>query len=253
MRDPYKVLGVSRDTTAKEIKAAYRKLVLQYHPDKNPGDQISTEMLKMINEAYAILSDPAARAEFNRQHKIHENNVAEQVLHPQSETASGTMVVAGQDDVQIIEIKRQDRVTISPFIRKMLIVDCIVAGIFFFWYSKTSPNLPHTYIPQVVRNAASTTRGGGNSWDEDLTMGVYLSLILSLYTAYVLVFKKELRFLNPLIYLKCLTLFWLVAGTVGLTTVKANFGFAAVVTTWTALFILITAIYRLDIQLGGPG
>lgn len=66
MDDPYQVLGVARDADADEIKAAYRKLALRYHPDRNPGDTQAEERFKRISEAYATLRDPAQRARFDR-------------------------------------------------------------------------------------------------------------------------------------------------------------------------------------------
>lgn len=64
--DPYEVLGVPRDATIDEIKRAYRKLAMEYHPDKNPGDPVCEEKFKRISEAYGILSDPQKRAAYDR-------------------------------------------------------------------------------------------------------------------------------------------------------------------------------------------
>ncbi|BDG17259.1 J domain-containing protein [Thermus brockianus] len=66
MKDYYAILGVSREATQEEIKRAYRKLALQYHPDRNPGDKAAEERFKEINEAYAVLSDPEKRAQYDR-------------------------------------------------------------------------------------------------------------------------------------------------------------------------------------------
>ncbi len=66
MNDYYAILGVDRDANADEIKKAYRRLALQYHPDKNPGDKAAEEKFKQINEAYAVLSDPEKRANYDR-------------------------------------------------------------------------------------------------------------------------------------------------------------------------------------------
>ncbi len=60
-RDYYEVLGVSRDADAQEIKSKYRKVALQYHPDRNPGDQEAEERFKEASEAYKVLSDPEQR------------------------------------------------------------------------------------------------------------------------------------------------------------------------------------------------
>jgi len=60
-KDYYRLLGVPRTATQKEIKAAFRKLAAKHHPDKNPGDKQAEERFKEINEAYAVLSDPEKR------------------------------------------------------------------------------------------------------------------------------------------------------------------------------------------------
>lgn len=65
-RDYYEVLGVSRDTAEGEIKKAYRKLALKYHPDKNPGDAEAEAFFKEAAEAYSVLSDAEKRARYDR-------------------------------------------------------------------------------------------------------------------------------------------------------------------------------------------
>src|SRR3990172_879617 len=65
-KDYYKILGVSRGTSQDEIKKAYRKLALQYHPDRNPNNKAAEEKFKEANEAYQVLSDPEKRAHYDQ-------------------------------------------------------------------------------------------------------------------------------------------------------------------------------------------
>ncbi|HEY0077180.1 MAG TPA: molecular chaperone DnaJ [Pyrinomonadaceae bacterium] len=65
-RDYYEVLGVTRGATESEIKSAYRRLAVRYHPDKNPGDSAAEEKFKEAAEAYSVLSDAEQRARYDR-------------------------------------------------------------------------------------------------------------------------------------------------------------------------------------------
>ena len=65
-KDFYEILGVSKSATQDEIKKAYRKVAMQYHPDRNPGDKASEEKFKEAAEAYEILSDTDKRAQYDR-------------------------------------------------------------------------------------------------------------------------------------------------------------------------------------------
>lgn len=65
-KDYYQVLGINKNASTDEIKKAYRKLAMQYHPDRNPGDSQAEEKFKEINEAYQVLSDDDKRAHYDR-------------------------------------------------------------------------------------------------------------------------------------------------------------------------------------------
>jgi molecular chaperone DnaJ len=65
-RDYYEILGVNKNATADEIKKAYRKVAMQYHPDRNPGDKPAEEKFKEAAEAYEILSDTDKKAQYDR-------------------------------------------------------------------------------------------------------------------------------------------------------------------------------------------
>ncbi|MFP3983999.1 MAG: DnaJ domain-containing protein, partial [Desulfurivibrionaceae bacterium] len=65
MEDYYKILGVGKNASQDEIKKAYRKMALKYHPDKTKGDKQAEDMFKKANEAYAVLSDPEKRKQYD--------------------------------------------------------------------------------------------------------------------------------------------------------------------------------------------
>ncbi len=64
--NPYKILGVDKNASDADIKKAYHKLVMKYHPDKNPGDKAAEDKFKEINNAFDVLKDPQKRAAFDR-------------------------------------------------------------------------------------------------------------------------------------------------------------------------------------------
>ena len=65
-RDYYEVLGVDRTADTEEIKKAYRKLALKFHPDRNPNDKAAEEKFKELGEAYEALSEPSSRAAYDQ-------------------------------------------------------------------------------------------------------------------------------------------------------------------------------------------
>ena len=65
-RDYYEVLEITKSASAEEIKKAFRKKAMQYHPDRNPGDKEAEEKFKEINEAYEVLSDPQKKDRYDR-------------------------------------------------------------------------------------------------------------------------------------------------------------------------------------------
>ena len=88
--DYYSLLGVKRSASPTDIKNAFRKLVFQYHPDRNPNDRAAAERLKRVLEAYGVLSNSAKRASYDR-----ETRPATEAEAGQSEEQFGNHVGAG--------------------------------------------------------------------------------------------------------------------------------------------------------------
>ena len=65
-RDFYEVLGVSRDASERDIKKAYKRLAMKYHPDRNQGDESAADKFKEVKEAYEILTDPQKKAAYDQ-------------------------------------------------------------------------------------------------------------------------------------------------------------------------------------------
>src|SRR4051812_15879016 len=65
-RDYYEVLGIERNASLDEVKKAYKKLALKFHPDRNPNDKEAEEQFKVCSEAYAVLSDDSKRRRYDQ-------------------------------------------------------------------------------------------------------------------------------------------------------------------------------------------
>ena len=74
MEDLYEILGVTKNASQSEIKSAYRKLAVKYHPDKNPGDKVAEEKFKKITAAYDVLSDETKRRQYDSYGSYAEND-----------------------------------------------------------------------------------------------------------------------------------------------------------------------------------
>ena len=66
----YKILGIEESASAEEIKSAYRKMAMKYHPDRNPNDRVAEQKIKEVNEAYGVLGSPEKRAEYDLRQKM---------------------------------------------------------------------------------------------------------------------------------------------------------------------------------------
>ena len=80
--DFYNILGIDKSASASEIKKAYRKKAIAYHPDKNPDDPSAEEKFKKAAEAYEVLSDPNKKARYDQYgHQAFEGSMGDSTLH----------------------------------------------------------------------------------------------------------------------------------------------------------------------------
>lgn len=78
MQDYYQILGLSQTATSAQIRAAFKRLAMQYHPDRNPGNAMAEEIFKQVNEAYHILSDPLKKARYDSRFYTYETQSSTQ-------------------------------------------------------------------------------------------------------------------------------------------------------------------------------
>ena len=96
MKDPYKILGISRWEPLESAKREYRKLAIKYHPDKNPGDKEAEEKFKEVAEAYSILSDPDKKKMYDKYGCINVEEVTvDDMMDTFKETAKSYSKTAG--------------------------------------------------------------------------------------------------------------------------------------------------------------
>jgi hypothetical protein len=169
MRNYYKVLGIPAAATPLQIKKAYRKLVLQHHPDRNPGSTIAVEMLKMLNEAYEVLSDPEKKADYDRSRGLHREpstpvEATGERLRPEASVFTGPGYGKIWDlDTYPVEVEEW-----PPVLKYALVIDMVVSVVFFLLTLRIMPPLLHVLQLTLVGVAAffvkNKKRSNGLIW-----------------------------------------------------------------------------------------
>ncbi len=120
LKDYYTILEVTPVATLQEIKRSFRRLALQYHPDKNSGDHLSEARFKEVREAYEILSDPKQREEYNYKRWYNRSTGGSFTYRPL--TPAGILAAAEQlrNYVRITNIFQVDHNALSFHIRQLL-------------------------------------------------------------------------------------------------------------------------------------
>lgn len=98
-KDYYNILELKKDATQKQIRDAYRRMALLYHPDKNRDNPVATDLMKEINESYAVLSDPLKRRQYDALRHVHGSSAYGQFRQTHSEQD----IFRGSDINQIFE------------------------------------------------------------------------------------------------------------------------------------------------------
>lgn len=95
-KDLYAILGLDEKAGPEELRRAYLSLAVKYHPDRNPGDIVAEERFKDISQAYAVLSDPVARARYERLMRARRDSASAAGARPEQQPAAGASSATGQ-------------------------------------------------------------------------------------------------------------------------------------------------------------
>lgn len=267
MRNYYKVLGVPESATAAEIKQAYRKLAALHHPDHNPHDPLAMLEMKMINEAYNVLSDPAKRVPYDRINNLHGAPV-----DPQSEGFSGATPGPEQEDIQTTSpalrhnpfstsddqtprhpenitnvlwvMQDQNRNGITPCIRNVLWIDLIVSIVYLIYYFIMRPYLP--VMPPGSKQYYYMYRQMTASWMVHFAKAAYLELAASIIAVYWMKRTERSSFLTYYLIIKSYMFTSVAAAFFGLTTIKTSIFISATVSLWKLFLIASLFLSRLE-------
>ncbi|WP_292009581.1 DnaJ domain-containing protein [Chryseobacterium sp.] len=116
MKDYYYFLGISQDASEEDIKKAYRKLSLKYHPDKNENDDFFADRFREIQEAYEMLSDPARRKTYDQNLESHQRSFRYNIPPSiKSFTANKVHAKKGEEIIISWQTQNADVVKVLPF------------------------------------------------------------------------------------------------------------------------------------------
>ncbi|WP_448699436.1 J domain-containing protein [Mucilaginibacter sp. AW1-3] len=163
MKNHYDILGISRKATQDEIKTAYRKLSVKFHPDKNDGEAFFTEMFKQINEAYSVLYDTSKRKIYDNQLYQFENPTSknayqevrrEQPPPPVTKTYSNTGYNSSAINSKWDEVKKWQKAK-----HILLLINCLlVLFIFILPKNSTSTPTPEVSPTDTIQNKSTSLR-----------------------------------------------------------------------------------------------
>ncbi len=189
MRDHYKVLGVSRNATPEEIKRSYRRLVGEFHPDRNHGSENAVEMSKMINEAYEVLSDIQKRSELDQ--LLGEGNIGDEENIAFRPATSGNAPSGHSLILRAWEWCTDSK----PAVMAAILLSDVVIGIFLFLYLQVVQQAPVDDVQRIVRSAYYHVPGFGGWAVYDTLKGAWpnnyrgigiLFLMFSIFVAKIL-------------------------------------------------------------------
>lgn len=272
MRNYYKVLGVPESATDAEIRQAYRKLAALHHPDHNPHDPLAMDEMKMINEAYGVLSDPEKRSQYDRIHHFHDASSgprsdgfhnespgpqAEDIRSPSpAQQRNPFMMSADQmprhpEDITNIlwVVKDPLRNSVTPFMKRVLWIDVFVSIgylIYYFTMRSVLPVMPPGTHIQLMYGRPMA------SWMAHFAFAAYFELITSIIAIYWMKRTENSLFLKPYLLFQCYLNVSVAAAFFGLTTIETSMLVPTTVILWKAFLIASLFISRVDRYLWGP-
>ena len=235
MRDPYKILGVSETATAAEIKAAYRRLALAYHPDRNPASD-AHETFKLVSEAFAVLSDPDQRRSIDAARGLRKNG------HVRTDSARPAAASRSRRPSRPVPRSAARRALALPAVfAPFLIADLLISIAFFFLVMETLA--PFAELAAELRARVPVPSPASPNWMSEFAAAAIGQAGLS---AIVVVFQRRRGTLSWLLVGKILVIVGLFSGVIGLATVHGPLAVPTLVLVWNVLLFTGMTLYKLE-------
>ena len=234
MRDPYKILGVSDRATAAEIKAAYRRLALAYHPDRNPASD-AHETFKLVAEAFAVLSDPDQRRSVDAVRGLRKNGHVRDSNRPIAPSRPGRSTRPRQ------RTAARRPPALPALLAPFLIADLLISIAFFFLVMETLP--PFAELAAELRARVHVPSPASPNWMSEFAAAAIGQVGLA---AIVAVFHRRRATLSWLLVGKILVTVGLFSGVIGLATVHGPLAVPTLVLVWNVLLFTGMTLYKLE-------
>lgn len=234
MRDPYQVLGLAPGATATEIKAAFRRLALRYHPDRNPDNATALNLFRAVSEAFTVLSDPAQR-------RAYEAARAEKTQRPARPRAgSRPDRKRSTPKARPADAWKDERFELPGYLSVAILLDLVISIAFFAVVMEKLPSIAsigsESLLRLPVRAAVRAT------WMQEFAAAAVLQ---AAFASFAVLSRSRPSVLFWVTGGKILVIVGLGAGIIGLATIQGPLIAPSIVLFWDVALFTAVAVQRL--------